>query len=238
MKKSIIFILGIVSFIIVCTSCSNKAEFTSESTTAVVDVLRIESESSAVDAGSFNSVSESTTATVVANAEATTETTTVAPTTSPSTTIQTESTTQRKDVDRNYSFASSDQIEMLNAINSYRRANGLNELVLNKGLCKAAAIRAQEQISREGHVRPDGSKAYTVISECNIGIEGFGENAACNVRAVDGKTVSENAMDGFKNSPSHDANLLHDTWNYVGLGFYTDSEGYTFVVQIFVKEVY
>ena len=95
MKKSIIFILGIVSFIIVCTSCSNKAEFTSESTTAVVDVLRIESESSAVDAGSFNSVSESTAATVVANAEATTETTTAAPTTSPSTTIQTESTTQR-----------------------------------------------------------------------------------------------------------------------------------------------
>ena len=70
------------------------------------------------------------------------------------------------------------------------------------------------------------------------GCNGYGENLASNMKAKNGDTVVDRAMINWKNSPSHNKNLLDNDWKCIGFGFYTDAEGYTFIAQVFVMEVY
>ena len=89
--------------------------------------------------------------------------------------------------------------EIADQTNAYRLENGLNALNYNESLQSGSDTRALETIASFSHTRPDGSRWNTTMSEWTYG----GENLA------GGQTSVESAMNAWKESPSHNANLLY-----------------------------
>jgi len=76
------------------------------------------------------------------------------PQTAPAT-LTTEKPCDEKPID----YADAVRNEFYRLVNEYRAAHGLRELAVNKDLQGYADIRAEEQRTRFGHARPDGSPA-------------------------------------------------------------------------------
>ncbi|MBO4680044.1 MAG: CAP domain-containing protein [Lachnospiraceae bacterium] len=99
--------------------------------------------------------------------------------------------------------------QILDATNTYRAENGLNTLNYKSDLQDEADIRARECSLVFSHTRPNGTKWFTLnISEMN------GENLASGYMSVD--TV----MNAWKNSPGHNANLLHEQFNSAAMSVF------------------
>lgn len=120
-------------------------------------------------------------------------------------------------------------LELFEMINDYREANGARRLVLDETLCKLAYIRAEEQIEQEGHTRPDGTMAWSVCYEYGYAHNNFGENIA-----IGTDSTSERMMNGLRNSPGHNENMLRRQWERIGVGMYTDENGRDFYAMLFV----
>ncbi len=89
--------------------------------------------------------------------------------------------------------------EIAEQTNAYRVQNGLNALVYNESLQSASDTRALETIVCFDHTRPNGTRWNTTCPEWTYG----GENLAS------GQTTVESAMNAWKESESHNANLLY-----------------------------
>ena len=94
------------------------------------------------------------------------------------------------------------------AINDYRVENGFNELIWSDELADCAAVRAEECSRVWSHTRPNGEAWYTVNPQIM-----FGENLA---RGFSADTV----IQGWKDSPTHNENLLYPDFKYIGLAEY------------------
>jgi len=94
-------------------------------------------------------------------------------------------------------------------INEYRAEEGMAELAWSSELADAAAIRAEEISEVWSHTRPNGSNWYTV----NPSIM-YGENLA------KGYDTAEDVVQGWKDSPAHNENLLYEDFSYIGLAQY------------------
>ncbi len=104
--------------------------------------------------------------------------------------------------------------EMLASINNERAKQGLSSLALNSKLSEFAIIRAAEAGVRWSHTRPDGTSCFTVLDndpEFKKQISEAGENLAWN------QTTVPQVMTDWMNSPGHRANILKDSYNYVGV---------------------
>ncbi len=109
--------------------------------------------------------------------------------------------------------------EMLNLLNQYRAQNNLGTLDYSLTLQRAADDYA-ERMASEGffdHTAPDGSTAGVRVLDAGFCNEYVGENLAWGRNQV--STAAE-AMQGFKDSPGHNENMLRSGWEYVGVGFY------------------
>lgn len=102
--------------------------------------------------------------------------------------------------------------EIFLEINKYRVANGLKELTWSPDLVTCADVRAEEITRLWSHTRPDGSSWYTVNDSIM-----YGENLA------KGSSKASDIVTAWKNSPSHNANLLKSNFKYVGISVYNDS---------------
>ncbi len=89
--------------------------------------------------------------------------------------------------------------EVFRQLNQYRSENGLNTLSYNYSLEYASNIRAVECYVYFSHTRPDGTRWNTVTSQWTNG----GENLAS------GYQTPSDVMVGWKNSPSHNRNMLY-----------------------------
>ena len=120
-------------------------------------------------------------------------------------------------------------VTLFNKINDYRVQNGLNKLVLDPELCKMAYVRAQEQDSVQGHTRPDGTSYYSILDEYNYNYMGCGENISFfwNVSASE-------SFDNWKNSPTHNDNMLNSKWTKSGIAMRRNSDGTYSIVHLFV----
>ena len=83
--------------------------------------------------------------------------------------------------------------DVLALVNSYRNAAGLSSLKYSSAMQKAADTRAKECASSFSHTRPDGSKAYTALTERGVSFTAFGENifAASGMSSVSAEYVVE-----------------------------------------------
>ena len=108
--------------------------------------------------------------------------------------------------------------EVLDLVNAERAKYGLKPLVMgDANLTAAAQKRAEEIATVNSHVRPNGSKWYTVLSEYNVTDAAAGENAAW------GSVSPEEVVAAWMNSEGHRANILDPEARAMGVGYYYNS---------------
>ena len=120
--------------------------------------------------------------------------------------------------------------DVLALVNSYRNAAGLSSLKYSSAMQKAADTRAKECASSFSHTRPDGSKAYTALTERGVSFNAFGENifAASGMSSVSAEYVVEQWMA----SQGHRDNILRDGFTHMCIGVASQDDE-VYVVQLF-----
>ncbi len=127
--------------------------------------------------------------------------------------------------------------QMLAQINAYRQSNGLGTLQFDEKCMAVSALRVTELPTKWSHTRPNETPFYTAFDELGYTRHAAGENLfwQYNSGGIDTGSVVSTAMEGFKNSPGHNANMLRAEWNYCGFGFLIDGTN-AYVTQIFADQ--
>lgn len=113
--------------------------------------------------------------------------------------------------------------------NEERVRNGLGVLIEDQILSDAAALRANEQKECFAHLRPDGSRFYTVFSQFGITGTWRGENLAR------GRAGSHDAvMSAWLDSEGHRKNILNSNFTRIGVG-YVEAHGIGYWCQLFAN---
>lgn len=130
------------------------------------------------------------------------------------------------------SYTSDYRQRVLDLVNAERANYGLHPLVMGDAkLTAAAQHRAEEIATVNSHVRPNGSKWYTVLSEYGVTDAASGENAAW------GSVSPEEVVTAWMNSEGHRANILDPEARAMGVGYYYNSSstwGHQWI-QLFTK---
>jgi uncharacterized protein YkwD len=118
----------------------------------------------------------------------------------------------------------SEELRLLQLINTYRAQNGVSQLIFSNSLNRSAAWKVQH-IADNGYFAHDDvpiDRTWTQrIRDCGYTINTFlGENLA------GGDSTAAGALRIWQNSPGHNALLLDGTFRAVGLGRGRDSAGY------------
>lgn len=92
-------------------------------------------------------------------------------------------------------------------LNDYREENSQSRLTRVDGLYEPVAIRGREQAASFSHTRPNGKPFYSVLDK----YYSCGENIAM------GYGTPEHVMQGWKNSPGHNANMLSSSYGQIGI---------------------
>lgn len=96
--------------------------------------------------------------------------------------------------------------EVLKIVNAERKAQGVQELVMDEELLTAAMMRAAECVVSFDHVRPNGNKCFTASDKM------YGENIAMGYRSP------QQVMTTWMNSQGHRQNILNSRYNSIGIG--------------------
>ena len=117
------------------------------------------------------------------------------------------------------------QQELVRLINQYRVSSRLTTLATDSKLDNASTIRAKEIEETFDHVRPNGSSFSSVLTQ--VGYTGYraaGENIASfgGYGNVTGIQAADFLFNQWKNSPSHNANMLDASYTHVSFGVYAD----------------
>lgn len=106
----------------------------------------------------------------------------------------------------------SDAQAVLNIVNTEREKAGVQPLILNDDLCKAAEKRSNELGELFSHTRPNGESCFTVLSEFNItSYNTAGENIAIRYSSP------YDVMNAWLNSSGHRANILNANFKQIGI---------------------
>lgn len=122
--------------------------------------------------------------------------------------------------------------ELFDAINRERERAGVDKVVYRSEISQLAYIRAREQRTVQGHLRPDSSRFYTVFEENGLVYDAYGENIVI-IRSQ--KTFSPSyALSLWLSSEPHKKILLGE-WSYSGICVLESDEGYFYAVQLFAR---
>ena len=103
-------------------------------------------------------------------------------------------------------------------INDYRTASGLNAIAYDPTLTYVAKFRSQDLIDRNywSHYTPEGTTVFNLFRangvKYKIGRENLGQAVPADIGSP------EAFMNAWKNSSSHNANMLRNGYNYIGVG--------------------
>jgi uncharacterized protein YkwD len=103
-------------------------------------------------------------------------------------------------------------------INEYRVASGLNAMAFEPTLTYIAKLRSQDLMDRNyfSHYTPEGTTVFNLFKANGIKYKIGGENLG---QAAPAKIGSPEAfLNAWKNSPAHNANMLRNGYNYIGVG--------------------
>jgi len=128
---------------------------------------------------------------------------------------------------------SKDAVELFELCNRAREDAGLDKLVYSNEISQLAYIRACEQLSSPGHLRPvSSSRFYTVFEENGMVYDAYGENIVI-IRSQ--KTFSpSHALNLWLSSEPHKKILLGE-WTYSGICVLESDEEYFYTVQLFAR---
>ncbi len=127
---------------------------------------------------------------------------------------------------------SKDAVELFELCNRAREDAGLDKLVYSSEISQLAYIRACEQLSSPGHLRPNDSRFYTVFIENGMVYDAYGENIVI-IRSQKNFSPSY-ALSLWLSSETHKKILL-GKWTYSGICVLESDEGYFYAVQLFAR---
>ncbi len=115
-------------------------------------------------------------------------------------------------------------------LNQDRAANGLAALTLDPSLCALARLKSQDMNANHyfAHTSPTLGSAAEMLRNHGYAFTSVGENIAHHA------TVAK-AQAAFMSSTGHRTNILGSQWTKVGIGVCSDSQGYVYVTQLFVR---
>ena len=116
----------------------------------------------------------------------------------------------------------SSEDEVLTLMNAVRESAGLEAFTVDEDLQDIAEVRAVECSQKFSHIRPNGEAWYTVSKLTN------GENLAHAVTFNQQKP--ENVVYAWTLSPKHYANVIRSSFTSVGIAYYNNDNGETFIV--------
>ena len=115
-------------------------------------------------------------------------------------------------------------------LNQGRAANGRSALTLDPSLCALARLKSQDMNANHyfAHTSPTLGSAAEMLRNHGYAFTSVGENIAHHA------TVAK-AQAAFMSSTGHRTNILGSQWTKVGIGVCSDSQGYVYVTQLFVR---
>ena len=115
-------------------------------------------------------------------------------------------------------------------LNQDRTANGRSALTLDPSLCALARLKSQDMNANHyfAHTSPTLGSAAEMLRNHGYAFTSVGENIAHHA------TVAK-AQAAFMSSTGHRTNILGSQWTKVGIGVCSDSQGYVYVTQLFVR---
>lgn len=110
---------------------------------------------------------------------------------------------------------------ILELVNEIRAEAGVDPLVLDVNLTKAATMRAIELDYSDtfAHERPDGRHWNTVFAACGLDYTSAGENIAA------GQKTPEQVVEAWKNSEGHYRNMVNAKYTKLGVGYSNSNVG-------------
>ena len=169
-----------------------------------------------------------TTTTKKATTTTTTRTTTTTIKKTTTTKKITTTTTAKPTADKPDGVHTAMELEVFRLLNEERQSKGLAPLTLNTAAHAAAEERAQEASVHRSHTRPDGRLWYTILDEFGISYWTAGENLAM------GYTTGEALHNGWKNSPGHYANMMHEDVTSVAIAVFYNEKGVPYATELFL----
>ena len=115
-------------------------------------------------------------------------------------------------------------------LNQDRIANGLSALRLDPVLCEIARVKSRDMYENNyfAHTSPTYGSASDLLRHFGYSFTSVGENIAHHA------TV-EKSQAAFMSSTGHRRNILGAQWSKVGIGVWTDKQGFVYVTQLFVR---
>jgi len=115
-------------------------------------------------------------------------------------------------------------------LNQDRIANGLPALSLDPALCAIARLKSRDMHENRyfAHTSPTYGSASDMLRRFGYSFVSVGENIAHHA------TV-EKSQAAFMSSTGHRRNILGSQWSRVGIGVWTDNQGFVYVTQLFVR---
>ena len=118
----------------------------------------------------------------------------------------------------------------LNLLNQDRIANGLPALQLDPALSEIARAKSRDMHEKGyfSHTSPTYGSPSQMLKHFGYTFTSVGENIAHHANV-------EKAQAAFMSSSGHRSNILGSQWQKVGIGVWTDSQGFVYVTQLFVR---
>jgi uncharacterized protein YkwD len=111
--------------------------------------------------------------------------------------------------------ADGEECAFLGLVNGYRKSNGLGSLTITTTLGAAAEHHSADMVAHGyfSHTMSDGSDWAD-----NIAAHGYPTNSARGENIAAGYAEAAKAFEQWRNSPSHDAQMLGGKYNAIGIG--------------------
>jgi uncharacterized YkwD family protein len=103
---------------------------------------------------------------------------------------------------------------------------------LDNAISEVARTKSKDMATNNyfGHTSPTYGSAGDMLNKFGITWSAWGENIAS------GQKTPEEVMDAWMNSPSHRENILSPNFAFIGVGYYTDSNGKAYWTQMFTND--
>ena len=119
--------------------------------------------------------------------------------------------------------------QVANLVNSERAEQGLTALQKDSRLAALAQQKAEDMAKNQyfSHTSPTYGSAFDMLKAAGYSYKTAGENIAM------GQKSAASVMDGWMHSSGHRANILHTSYEKIGVGYAVSADGMPYWVQIF-----
>ena len=115
-------------------------------------------------------------------------------------------------------------------LNQDRIANGLSPLTLDPALSQISRVKSRDMHEKNyfSHTSPTYGSVSNMLKHFGYSFTSVAENIAHHANVT-------KAQAAFMSSAGHRRNILGSQWSKVGIGVWTDSQGFVYVTQLFVR---